>query len=166
MKRLFISFIALLAVCTMSAQRVFTVVYAISDDGFVNLRQSPSAKARIIGRIMQFNHGLGDGVLLGESRGNWAKVRVGNVTGWANANYLGTMTWVKGVSPTKIIAKSPRTNIYRETYVDGESKAFYSWVPKGTILADDFGEEGQFYVLKSAHDNLYVNKKDVFVQRR
>ena len=43
MKRMMMFFAALLMCGTMWAQEVFTVVYATSDDGFVNVRERSSA---------------------------------------------------------------------------------------------------------------------------
>ena len=42
MKRFFILFAAMMIGAAVWSQNVFTVVYATSDDGFVNIRQTPS----------------------------------------------------------------------------------------------------------------------------
>ena len=69
-----------------AAPEIFTLVYAISSDGFVNVRQSPSAKAAVLDKVWVFNHGLGDAVKIGQ-QGKWVKVRKGNVEGWCNGYY-------------------------------------------------------------------------------
>ena len=73
MKRLSILLFALMMCSVMWAQEVFTVVYATSDDGFVNVRERPSAKAKVLGELWMQFHGLGGGVLL-EQQGKWTKV--------------------------------------------------------------------------------------------
>ena len=41
----------MLCICGfVNAQRVFTLVYAISDDGFVNIRATPSANGKVAGQ--------------------------------------------------------------------------------------------------------------------
>ena len=60
---------------------IFTVVYAISDDGFVNVRETPSAKAAILDTLWMAFHGLGNGVLV-EGQEGWSKVSVGEHVGW------------------------------------------------------------------------------------
>ena len=68
-------------------QDVFTVVYATSDDGFMNVRSQPSNSGKILGKLYQMFHGLGGGVL--RERGpSWNKVSVGDVTGWVYNKYL------------------------------------------------------------------------------
>ena len=61
MKRLFVLFAAVLIGTAVWSQNVFTVVYATSDDGFVNVRQTPSTKAKILDKLWMFSHGLGNG---------------------------------------------------------------------------------------------------------
>lgn len=42
----------MLCICGfVNAQRVFTLVYAISDDGFVNIRATPSASGKVVGQV-------------------------------------------------------------------------------------------------------------------
>ena len=43
MKKIMMLFAALMMCGLLWSQEVFTVVYAVSDDGFVNVRQRPSA---------------------------------------------------------------------------------------------------------------------------
>ena len=51
----------MLCICSfVNAQRVFTLVYAISDDGFVNIRATPSASAKVVGQVYGMLHGLGN----------------------------------------------------------------------------------------------------------
>ena len=147
---------------TMWAQQVFTVVYATSDDGFVNVRQRPSTKAPVLTQLYMFSHGLGSGVLRGQS-GNWSKVSVGNVTGWAYSKYVGTQDWYRGQGHDKLVAARDNTPIYRESMEDGSKHPLFTTVSKGTIIADEYQEDDVYYILTTAHDNLFVKKSDMKV---
>ena len=165
MKRIFSIMAALMMGCTIWAQDVFTVVFATSDDGFVNVRSLPSNKGRVLTKLWMFNHGLGNGVLLGQ-KGNWSKVSVGKVTGWAYSKYVGTQTWYKGDGSPRLVATRENTPIYGENYKDGgEPLPLFATVKKGTILGDTFTEDGKYYMLTTAHDNLYIRKSDAKVVR-
>lgn len=163
MKRLLVFFAALVMGCSMWAQQnVFTVVYATSDDGFVNVRKNPSTKSPVLAKLYMFTHGLGNGVLRGQS-GNWSKVSVGNVTGWAYSKYVGSQDWYRGNGSNKIVAIRDNTPIYRENFEDGSVHLIFTTVSKGTIIADQYEEDEEYYILTTAHDNLYIKKKDVKV---
>ena len=149
---------------SLQAQRVFTVVYATSDDGFVNVRSQPSNKGRVLTKLYMFSHGLGSGVLCGQ-KGNWSKVRVGDVTGWAYSKYVGQQNWYSGKGLTKLVAASARTPIYGEDYSDAGVRPLFTTVSKGTVIADEYQEEGDYYVLITAHDYLFIRKSDVKVVR-
>ena len=149
---------------TSSPQEIFTLVYAESDDGFVNIRQSPSAKANIVGQVLQFYHGLGNAVKIGQ-QGKWVKVRNGSVEGWCNGNYLGYQNWYSGHGSKVLIANKQNTPIYVESYEDGVP-ALFATVKQGTIIADDFTEYSSHYILSSAHDALYISKSDAIVRTK
>ena len=146
----------------MWAQNVFTVVYATSDDGFVNVRKQPSMKAPVVSKLWMFNHGLGNGVLRGKS-GKWSKVSVGKVTGWAYSKYVGEMNWYEGNGRPKLVAAKENTPIYAESMEDGSNNIFFTSVSKGTIIADKFEDDGDYYMLMTAHDNLFIKKTDAKV---
>ena len=164
MKRLFSVFAALMIGCAIWAQDVFTIVYATSDDGFVNVRQSPSMKAPVLTKLYMFSHGLGQGVLRGRS-GNWSKVSVGKVTGWAYSKYVGEQTWFEGNGQPRLVATKENTSIWTDNYRDGGIDVLFTTVKRGTIIADQFKEDGEYYVLTTAHDNLYIKKTDAKVVR-
>lgn len=151
-------------VSSLQAQHVFTVVYATSEDGFVNVRSQPSNKGRVLTKLYMFSHGLGSGVFC-DRKGNWSKVRVGDVTGWAYSKYVGCQNWYSGTGQTILVAASVRTPIYTEDYRDAGIRPLFTTVSKGTIIADEYQEEGDFYVLITAHDYLFVRKSDVKVVR-
>lgn len=50
-KRLMTILAACMLCGTMWAQKVFTVVYATSEDGFVNVRERPTVQAPEVGKI-------------------------------------------------------------------------------------------------------------------
>lgn len=146
--------------------KVFTVCFAVSDDGYLNIRSQPSMNGEIQGQLWMQDHGLGRGVLLEKGK-TWSKVRVGNVTGWVYNKYLGQMTWMGSGGP-KIIANKSMTPIYCENNADGGLDLFTT-VEKGTIIADtyfehDFGDGVKYYELRTGHDYLFVKKTDVEVR--
>lgn len=149
---------------TLQAQNIFTVVYAESDDGFVNVRSQPSNNGRVLTKLNQIFHGLGSGVLCG-TKGNWSKVRVGNVTGWAYSKYVGKQTWFTGEEKTRLVAAKDKTPIYGEDYTGERGLPVFTTVSKGTIIADLYEDNGKYYVLKTGHDYLFIRKTDVRVVR-
>ena len=166
MKRFFTLFILALltGTATLRAQNIFTVVYADSYDGFVNVRSQPSNQGRILTQLYEPDHGLGGGVLLGQ-QGGWLKVRVGTVTGWAYGKYVGRMTWYTGQGKKRLVASKPNTPLFLDDF-SGEKPVgpVFTTVDSGTILADEFDSFGNYYVLMTAHDNLYVRMTDVRVE--
>ena len=146
--------------------KVFTVCYAVSDDGFLNVRSQPSMNGEIIGKLWMEDHGLGRGILIEKGK-TWSKVRVGNVVGWVYTKYLGQTCWMAGAGP-KIVAAKAVTPIYCENNATGELDVFTN-VDKGTIIADiffehDFGNGVKYYELRTGHDYLFVKKSDAIVK--
>ncbi len=100
--------------------KVFTLFYATSYDGFVNIRERPSSRARILGEITNISSELGDGVLRWETakHGEWTKVSgtldSRNVTGWAYTIYLGKISWYSRHGEKVLIAASDNTPIFVE----------------------------------------------------
>lgn len=149
----------------VNAQRVFTLVYAISDDGYVNIRATLSASGKVVGQVYGMLHGLGNAEKIGQVDG-WTKVKKGNVVGYARSKYLECQTWCYSGSQ-RIVAKKS-TPIYGEDF-SGESATgvggiLYT-VPSGTIIADTYKIYGNYYMLTSGHDNLYIPKSCVQVVR-
>lgn len=163
MKRMMMFFAALLMCGTMWAQQVFTVVYATSDDGFLNVRERPSSKARVLGKLWMLNHGLGDGVWY-EERGSWTRVKVGDVMGWCYSKYVGKLTWYKGTGRQVLVGAMDNTPVWRESMEDAAKHLYFATVPKGTIIADEFYDAGEYWELRTAHDNLYIRKTDAEVR--
>ena len=146
-----------------AAPEVLTVVYATSNDGFLNVRTEPSTNGDIIGKLWMQSHGMGSGVLRKKGE-KWSLVCVGDVTGWVYTKYMGTQTWYDGKGAQKLIAASGNTPIYGENYADADDYPLFTTVKKGTILGDHFEEYKGYYILKTAHDNLYIKKEDVIIK--
>lgn len=85
-----------------------------------------------------------------------------NVVGYARTKYLECQTWCNGGSP-RIVAKKA-TPIYGEDFsgesATGVGSKLYT-VPAGTIIADTYKSHGNYYMLTSGHDNLYIPKSCV-----
>ena len=142
---------------------VLTVVYATSDDGFLNVRSQPSTKGDILTKLWMQSHGMGNGVLR-EKGEKWSKVSVGEVTGWVFTKYMGSQTWYDGKGAKKLIAARDNTPVYGENYADADEYPLFTTVKKGTILGDHFEEYKGYYLLRTAHDNLYIKKEDVIIK--
>ena len=149
---------------TINNQSIFTVVYAISDDGFVNIREQPSSESKILGELHVGIDGIGEGVLI-EKGDSWSKVSTKGIVGWAYTKYLGFQTWYKGTGNSILIANLPQTPIYENADVDEEECKFTS-VMKGTIIADSFKDSGKYYALLTTGTSLLVRKDDVKIVER
>jgi len=138
---------------------IFTVVYAISDDGFVNVRETPSAKAAILDTLWMNFHGLGNGVLI-EAQEGWSKVSVGEHVGWVNNHYIDSQSWYDGEGDSILVAAKNPTPIYGENYADEGDYPLFTKVKKGTILADQFIIHDGYYNLLTGHDYLFIKLED------
>ena len=165
-KRLVFLAVLVFTLSTASAQppKVFTVVYATSADGFLNVRSKPSMKGKVLTKLYEAFHGLGNGVLLDKGN-NWSKVSVYDVTGWVFTKYLGYQTWYTGKGKRKLVANIDNMPIYGENYADDEKGLpLFTTVEKGTVIADDFDEDENYYMLKTAHDFLFIRKSDAILK--
>ena len=165
MRRILFSFCLLLMSSVLWAQNELIVCYATSDDGFLNVRSAPSSKADVLTTLPLQFHGLGRGILL-EYGKRWSKVRVENIVGWVYTKYMGTQGWYTHNGHPKLVAKKEITSLYTDNYADdGPKYVPYGFVEKGTIIADEYEllKDG-YYVLKTGHDYLFINKDDVIVE--
>ena len=154
-----------IAEASPDAPEIFTLVYAISSDGFVNVRQSQSSSSPILGEVLTPFHGLGNGVKRGKS-GKLTLVSVGKVTGWCYSKYLGEQNWYSGHGNRVLIANKPNTPIYVECYEEGIPYTLFTTVKQGTIIGDEFTEDNTHYILSSAHDALFISKTDAIVRTK
>jgi len=143
----------------LSDDNIFTVVYATSDDGFVNVRESPSAKAAILDTLWMMFHGLGNGVLV-EDQVGWSKVQVGEHVGWVNNRYIDYQRWYDGEGDSILVAAKDPTPLYGENYADEGDYPLFTTVKKGTILADDFIIHEGYYNLLTGHDYIFIKLED------
>ena len=151
------------ATAAQKEPEVLTVVYATSDDGYLNVRSQPSTKGDILTKLWMLSHGMGNGVLR-EKGEKWSKVSVGDVTGWVYTKYMGSQTWYDGKGATKLVAARDNTPVYGENYADADDYPLFTTVRKGTILGDHFEEYQGYYLLRTAHDNLYIKKEDAVIK--
>jgi len=181
MKRSIVCLLTLVsALCTVNGQQpavngqrsgnankpeVFTVAYATSDDGFLNVRSAPSNSGAIIEKLWMRSHDLGNGVLV-ERGSKWSKVSVGTVTGWVYNKYLGTQTWFDGTGTTILVAALNVTPIYGENFSGEGDRPIFTTVKKNTVIADRFDEIEGYYILKTGHDYLFIKKSDAEVRRK
>ena len=143
----------------LSDDNIFTVVYAISDEGFVNVRETPSAKAAILDTLWMMFHGLGNGVLIEDQIG-WSKVQVGEHVGWVNNRYIDYQRWYDGEGDSILVAAKDPTPLYGENYADEGDYPLFTTVKKGTILADDFIIHEGYYNLLTGHDYIFIKLED------
>ena len=146
----------------LNDDNIFTVVYAISDDGFVNVRESPSAKAAILDTLWMMFHGLGNGVLI-EDQVGWSKVSVGEHVGWVNNHYIDYQRWYDGEGDSILVAAKDETPLYGENYADDGDYPLFTTVKKGTILADDFIIHNGYYNLLTGHDYIFIKLDDAVI---
>lgn len=167
MKKIILSILCLAVSLTAVAQsNVFTLVYATSDDGFVNVRASASTRARVVDKVYQMMHGVSTSMLISDGD-TWAKVQgeKGKV-GYSVKRYLGYITWYTGEGKARLVANKAKTTIYRESNKDGSYEPFLK-VNAGTIIADDFtGPDNGYYCLHTAHDNLFIKASDLLIDYR
>ena len=165
MKRFLLSLSLFLTCGALWSQDVLVVVFATSDDGFLNVRAQPSSKAQILTTLPMAFHGLGRGILL-EQGDRWSKVKDDGIVGWVYTKYMGGQSWYFANGKPKLIAKYKYTPLYTDNYADdGPKYVPFGTVEEGTILADDYEllDDG-YYVLKTGHDYLFINKDDVIVE--
>lgn len=134
MKRFLFSLGLFLMCNSLWSQIVLVVVYAISDDGILNVRAQPSSKAQILTTLPMAFHGLGRGILL-EQGDRWSKVKVGDIVGWVYTRYMGGQSWYSDSGKPTLVAAKRETPLYTGNYV-----------------------------LKTGHDYLFINKNDVIVK--
>lgn len=69
---------------TAAPRPVFSVVGVAHDDK-LNVRRTPSARAKVIGRLAPLARRV---EVTGKTRGSWRQVRIGDRVGWVHGRYL------------------------------------------------------------------------------
>ena len=108
------------------------------------------------------SHDLGNGVLISHGA-TWSKVKVGNTTGWVYNKYMGRQTWYDGKGSKALYARHD-LNVYAENFSGEGERPIFTTLKAGTLIADRFVEEGDYYVLMTGHDNLFIKKSDAVVK--
>lgn len=89
MKRVFVNLLAVLACVSVAFSLTSCggsdLVYANSHDGFLNIREEPTAKSSIVGRMYNGDEGAID---LGIVAGDWMQVEQRGVVGWIHRNFV------------------------------------------------------------------------------
>ena len=107
------------------------------------------------------SHDLGNGVLL-EQGDQWSKVSINGTVGYVYTKYMGKQTWFDGKGKTILVARD-NINVYAEDFSDSGRMPVFSTLKAGTIIADRYSDEGEYYRLVTGHDCLFVKKTDVQV---
>lgn len=142
-----------------------TLVYATSSDGYLNVRDNNSIKSKVIDKLTDKVNGLGGAILL-RKMGDWSRIWINNQVGYVYTKYMGRQTWYTGKGPRVMFANVFSTPIYREDLLDTGTMPIFTHLNIGYLIADQFREEGDYYVLESEHENLYVKKSDVLIKNR
>lgn len=145
--------------------KVLTVVYATSSDGFMNVREEPTTKSKILTQLYGQMHGLGSGVLR-ENGDTWSKVSVGETTGWVYNKTIDYQSWYTGEGTTVLVANRDNMPVYTDNYADEGGLLLFTTVKKGTILADMFEEHNGYYELRTGHDYLFIKKEDARLEKK
>lgn len=156
MKKSFFIFLMLAMGMAANSQTVFELVYATSDDGFVNIRTEPSAHASVVGRIEKPFIGLRYTMLAGQHE-EWIKVVQDGVTGYARTGYLGFQKWYTGKRPYLVAQVS--TPVYDDN-AGAVGKKVCTIAP-GTIIADKFNSNKKYYILTTGRGYLFIPKECV-----
>ena len=131
---------------------------------FLNLRESPSTSSKILGRLNSKSHDLGNGVLL-QNGEQWSRVRIGKTEGYVYTKYMGKQTWFDGKGASVLVARD-NINVYSEDFSDSGRMPVFTTLKAGTVIADQFSDEGEYYRLVTGHDCLFVKKSDVVVNKK
>jgi hypothetical protein len=134
---------------------------AAGSHGFVYVREVPVPKTKAVGKLYTCLHGYCEGVLI-EQQGPWCKIALGRYVGYVETDKVEFQSWYDGTGEQVIVAALPFTPIYGESY-DGED-VIDDYIGKGTVIADCFEDiGGDYFMLITAHDYLYVRKSDVML---
>lgn len=146
--------------------KAFTLVYATSSDGFLNVREEPSMKAKIIDRLNAKKNGLGHAELL-KTMGEWSRIFINGQVGYVYNKYMGKQTWYTGKGSDMMIAYSMQTPIYCDDFDDEGNRLVRYVLNGGVIIADQFSYPGgDYYVLSTPEEFLYVKRDDILIKSK
>ena len=136
------------------------------DGEVVYIYEAPNINSKRVGQLEYFYHGLYSDQLI-RDLGDWLEIEYG---GYVLADQADVQTWYDGTGESVVVAAKPHTYIYQESYdpdLDEESIVKSGmFVMQGTVIADRVEMAGEYYLLMTAHDYLYVHRSDVQVLNR
>ena len=175
MKRIFTGLMIVLACVGLSISltscggKSKKTVYANSHDGFLNIREEPSAKSAVVGRMYNGDQGA---ISLGIEVGNWVQVeRRGSyggdfsTIGWVHRNYLQEMPSSPALMNAKDlsgvwIAQTPFGNLSFTTLIIFDDGRYVEGGAGGLLCgAGRWTLEGGKLTLKQYY-NMETHKKD------
>ena len=148
----------------------YTRVYAVynGEDAFdysINVYQEPDTTSAVVQQLGAAFSGLAPAILL-ERAYTWSKIQMGDVVGYVECNKIDFQTWYYAEGIRVVLTAKDQTPIYADD-PSGESEMIVvDYVAKNTIMTDDLILRDGYYVLETAHDNLYLKKSDVQVVYR
>jgi hypothetical protein len=135
------------------------------DGEVVYIYEAPNINSKRVGELGYFYHGLYSDQLI-RDLGDWLEIDGGYVL----ADQADVQTWYGGKGEYIIVAAQPRTYIYAEGYDPDLDDVLITesgmYVVQGTVIADEVQIVGEYYLLMTAHDYLYVHRSDVQVLTR
>ena len=136
------------------------------DGEVVYIYEAPNINSKRVGELGYFYHGLYSDQLI-RDLGDWLEIESG---GYVLADQADVQTWYGGTGECVVVAAQPHTYIYQESYdpdLDDVSIVKSGmFVMQGTVIADRVEMAGEYYLLMTAHDYLYVHRSDVQVLSR
>jgi hypothetical protein len=65
-----------------------------------------------------------------------------------------------------VLVARDNINVYSEDFSDSGRMPVFTTLKAGTVIADQFSDEGEYYRLVTGHDCLFVKKSDVVVNKK
>lgn len=146
--------------------KCFTLVYATSSDGYLNVREEPSMKAKVIDRLNAKQGGLGEAELL-KTMGEWSRIFIHGKVGYVYTKYMGKQTWYNGKGDDLMIAHSMQTPIYADEFDENGNRPIRFILNGGVVIGDKFSYPGgDYFVLTTPENYLFVKRDDVLIKSK
>ena len=169
MKRLFFVFLCVIMCIPMvyAELPIYTRVSASceNDDDLVNIYLEPDLQSLVVGQLVGSVHGLDPSLLL-QYDDRWSKIEMGGVIGYVESAKVDFQTWYNHTGSYVLVSIKDNTPIYVEDYSGEDSPQKLDVIPKWTIITDTMISSGDYYILETAHDYLFVKKSDVRIYSR